>query len=159
MVFCYAEPFERTRPTCTTDGTNGYVCDFKVPEIAVVIPFSQYDLGVLLNLLHLLNLEDYFPCTEHKQKHVDLVFQFTVCVNPQITLSAQEESKFCVGMLWWNLIILRGDARGHHYFQVAALRTHMFTDVDMHCMGGFVPLIEGLKAGACTKRVIVGLVG
>ena len=95
-----AKPFERTRPTCTTDGTNGYVCDFKVPEIAVVIPFSQYDLGVLLNLLHLLNLEDYFPCTEHKQKHVDLVFQFTLSLLdfpglPELVISSLGKAREC----------------------------------------------------------------
>ena len=68
-------------PTCTVSkkSPNQLECSFPLTDVAVVVPFSSGDLGLLANALRLWTREAYFPCdrTQNLRKHVDLVFQFT----------------------------------------------------------------------------------
>ena len=69
-------------PDCERGEKHKLHCGVAMTDMAVVVPFSPPDFGVLVNSLHLWSHRDYFPCDpsgkKAYRKHIDLIFQFTV---------------------------------------------------------------------------------
>ena len=51
-------------------------------DVAIVVPFVPHQIDLMERAIWLWGHRDFFPCdpAQEHRKHVDLVFQFTVCV-------------------------------------------------------------------------------
>lgn len=80
LPFHWTETYPAHPPFCESTPRGQLECKYPFTRIAVIMPMTFLDVGIMVNAMRLWSHPDYKPCDPKKdyRKHIDLIFQNTV---------------------------------------------------------------------------------